>query len=53
MRSRMRGRTVEFDGVALAIVETNRLDTRETLQRPGKADRRVLPAREEHKCSIG
>jgi hypothetical protein len=43
----------EFDGVPLAVVETNRLDARETLQRPGKANRRVLPAREENKCSIG
>jgi len=43
----------EFDGVPLAVVETNRLDARETLERPGKANRRVLPAREENKCSIG
>jgi hypothetical protein len=39
--------------VPLAVVETNRLDARETLERPGKANRRVLPAREENKCSIG
>src|SRR6185369_3914079 len=43
----------EFDGVPLAVVETNRLDARETLQRPGEANCRVLPAREENKCSIG
>jgi len=43
----------EFDGVPLAVVETDGLDARETLQRPGEANCRVLPAREENKCGIG
>jgi len=43
----------EFDGVPLAIVESDRLDARETLERPGEANRRVLPTRKENKCSIG
>jgi hypothetical protein len=43
----------EFDGVPLAVVESDRLDARETLQSPGEANRRVLPARKENKCGIG
>jgi hypothetical protein len=34
----------ELYGVSLAIVEADRLDTRETLERPGNANRRILAA---------
>ena len=34
---------VELDGVALPIIEAQRFDMREALQRPGKACRGVLP----------
>ena len=44
MRSRSRVPHTEFDGMPLAIVEADRLDTRETLERPGEANRRILPA---------
>src|SRR5215813_15019909 len=43
----------EFDGVPLAVVESDRLDAGETLERPSEANRRVLPAGKENKCSIG
>ena len=33
--------------VALAIVEAHRLDARETVQRPGQAGGRILPARKQ------
>src|SRR5262245_15612662 len=42
----------EFDGVPLAIVESDRLDAGETLERPGEANRRVLPAGKENKCCV-
>jgi hypothetical protein len=43
---------VEFDAMALAVVEADRLDMIEAVERPGKTRRRVLAAREENKCSI-
>ena len=38
----------ELDRMALAIVETERFDAREPLQRPGEAGRGILPAGEQH-----
>ena len=39
---------VEFDPVALAIIEAQGFDMGEPLQRPGEAGRGILPARKEH-----
>jgi hypothetical protein len=39
---------LEFDDVALAVVETQRLDPRETVQRPGEAGRGVLSSGKQH-----
>ena len=43
----------EFDHMALAVIVADRLDMREALQRPGKAGRRILPAREQHQRAFG
>ena len=43
-----RARCIEFDAMALAIVEADRLDVLETLQRPGQAGGGILPAGKQH-----
>src|SRR4051794_10025418 len=43
---------VQFDAVALAVIEPDCLDVVEVLQRPGKTCRRVLAAGKENECSI-
>ena len=42
------GAAVEFDPVALAVIEAQRLDVIEPVQRPGEAGGRILPPREQH-----
>jgi hypothetical protein len=44
---------VEFGAMALPVIEPQRLDASETLQRPRQADRRILPAGEQDKRAIG
>jgi len=39
---------VEFDPVALAVIEAERLYMREAIERPGEAGRRILAAGEQH-----
>jgi hypothetical protein len=39
--------------MALLIIEAERLDTSETLERPRQADRRILPARKQDKRGVG
>src|SRR5260370_9001136 len=41
------GADVEFDPVALAVVEADRLDVRKPVERPGQAGGRILAAREQ------
>lgn len=43
---------IEFDHMALAIIEAHGLDAREALQRPGQRDGGVLPAGEEDEGAI-
>jgi len=38
----------EFDGMALAAIETDRLDMRKPIQRPGQASGGILAAGEHH-----
>ena len=49
----MRGRTLELDLVALAVVEADGFHPREALERPGEADGGILPAGEEDEGGIG
>ena len=44
---------LEFDGMPLAIVETDRLHPREAFKRPGEANGGILPARKKDKRCIG
>ena len=44
---------VELHSVLLAVVETDRLDRVEPVQRPGEARRRILPAGEEYERRLG
>ena len=44
--------TLEFHAMSLTIIETDGLNVRKPLERPGKADGRILPAREEDKCRL-
>ena len=39
--------------MALVVVEADGLDAREALERPGQADRRILPAGEQHQRGVG
>jgi hypothetical protein len=39
--------------MALLIIEAERLDTSETLERPRQADRRILPAGKKDKRGVG
>lgn len=43
---------VELDGVALAVVEAQRLHARKAVQRPGKAGGGILTAGEQHQCGL-
>src|SRR6185312_2938512 len=43
----------QLDGVALAVVESQRLDAGEPAQRPGEAGCGILPAREQHQSGPG
>ena len=42
----------ELDGMALTVVETDRLDAREPVERVGEADGGILSAREQHQSSV-
>ena len=58
MRKRRRDRRAqlgarfEFDAVALAIVEADRLDALKTVERPGQTRRRILSAGEQHQRAL-
>ena len=47
-----RSSAVQLDGVPLPIGEAHRLDTLKTVERPGKARRRILTTREEDQCRV-
>src|SRR6516165_5992161 len=44
---------LELGAMALLVVEAHRLDANETLERPGQAYRRILPAGEQHQRALG
>jgi hypothetical protein len=43
---------IKFDSMALAVGKTDRLDPRKSLQRPSKANSRILSARKQDKRAI-
>ena len=49
---RTRGARVQFDAVALAVVEADGLDALEALERPGQADGGILPAGEQDEGAV-
>ena len=44
---------VKFDGMTLAVAESERFDVRKALQRPGEAGRGILSAGEQHQRGFG
>jgi hypothetical protein len=38
--------------MALAVIKADGLDASETVERPGEAGGRILPAREQHQCGV-
>src|SRR5690242_16065227 len=44
---------IEFNPMALAVIESDRLHARKSGERPGQAGRRILPARKQHKRRFG
>src|SRR4051812_394522 len=46
------GAAIEFDPMALSVIEPKRFDRREPLQRPGETHRRVLSAGEQDESAI-
>jgi len=45
-----RGAAIEFDPVALAVIETDRLDRGKAGDCPGEAGSRILPPGEQNEC---
>ena len=52
MPSQQIGAACKLDDMTLAVAETERLDPRETFQRPRQAGRRILPAGEQYERGL-